>query len=104
MMGKQVAKDCAEFQSSRELMRIYKRFAKQERLNIKLTLKDKELTESPQVRMWLKLLEKEIAKQLKGQKIYSKIAEAIALDYPLLIRYPDGKIEIVKDYHKKGKR
>ena len=62
MLSEQTIKDCAEFKSSKELAKIYKRFAKHEKFNIRLTIKDKKLSKHPAAKRYLKFVEKEVNK------------------------------------------
>ncbi|TSA28612.1 hypothetical protein D4R71_00475 [bacterium] len=103
IIGKATAKDLAEYQHSKFMAKLYKRCAKQEKWNIKLIPWDKKLLKSSKVRKYLKLIAKVVSKQLEDEHAYAKIFEAYILGVPL-VTHPDGKIEVVKDYYKKGKK
>lgn len=103
IIGRTTAKDLAEYQHSKFMAKLYKRYAKEEEWKIKLIPQNKKLLKSSKVRLWLKLMEDTIKTHLKEQNAAEKIMQAYILGVPLK-HHPDGKIEVVKDFHKKGRK
>lgn len=99
-IGKQAAKDCAKYKFSKEIAKMYKRFAKQEVARVRLLFKYKRLRKVPVAKRFLKLLERQMNEIFIAER--EKIVEAAIMGHPIIF-HPNGKIKAVKNYWNKAK-